>query len=305
MCIVTGMQKEDRATTIVAHNGEFHADDVFAVAALKIFLGNKEVEIIRTRDADLISEADFVVDVGRIHDESTKRFDHHQAGGAGKRENGIPYASFGLVWRVYGRIISGSEETAEVVDQRLVQPIDALDNGISITKEIFSGIRPYDISSVIGIMNQSCSDYSDSCLNSKFAEAVKLAEQIINLEISSAKLALEGKKIFSEAYSKSEDKRLVILDQDCAWEGSMLDFKEVLFVVYPKEGYWRIKAVRLASNTFENRKNLPESWAGKTGEDLSRATGVPGGVFCHNTPFIAVAETKEGAVKMAQIAVNS
>ena len=83
---------------IVTHSSGFHTDDVFAVATLLIMLGeNADVEIIRSRDMEVIKTGDYVVDVGGVHDPVTNRFDHHQAGGAGKRENDIPYASFGLV----------------------------------------------------------------------------------------------------------------------------------------------------------------------------------------------------------------
>ena len=34
---------------IITHNGSFHADDVFAVATLKLALPNEKIGIIRTR----------------------------------------------------------------------------------------------------------------------------------------------------------------------------------------------------------------------------------------------------------------
>src|SRR5437764_1161911 len=95
--------------TIVAHNGNFHADDVFAVATVLLVLERSDFpawrqaipKIIRTRDPKTIEKADFVVDVGGVYDAENNRFDHHQAGGAGTRANGIPYASFGLVWKKF------------------------------------------------------------------------------------------------------------------------------------------------------------------------------------------------------------
>src|SRR5690606_7569866 len=93
--------------TIVTHNGSFHADDIFACATLTLHLEQqgKGYKIIRTRDESRIDSADFVVDVGGIYDEKTNRFDHHQPGGAGSRDNGVPYAAFGLVWKHYGHLV--------------------------------------------------------------------------------------------------------------------------------------------------------------------------------------------------------
>jgi uncharacterized UPF0160 family protein len=137
------MLKNMPEVTIVAHNGQFHADDVFAVATLSILIGDsKKIKIIRTRDEAVIQKADYVVDVGGVYDPEKNRFDHHQKGGAGKRDNGIPYASFGLVWKKFGAQVAGSKRLAEIIDERLAAPIDAIDNGVSISKEIFEGIGP-------------------------------------------------------------------------------------------------------------------------------------------------------------------
>ena len=76
-----------------------NADDVFSVAALKYIYPS--FKLIRTRDMELISKADVVIDVGGEHNPETGRFDHHQRGGAGARENGIPFSSFGLICYAY------------------------------------------------------------------------------------------------------------------------------------------------------------------------------------------------------------
>ena len=112
--------------TIATHNGNFHADDVFSIAALmNIF---PSFNLIRTRKLELIAKADIVIDVGGEYDADNGRFDHHQRNGAGQRENGIPYSSFGLVWQKYGvEICQGNHEVANSVDAGLVSTIDAID----------------------------------------------------------------------------------------------------------------------------------------------------------------------------------
>ena len=74
--------------TIVTHNGNFHADDVFSIAAFKLILPS--FRLIRTRDSELIAKADIVLDVGGEYDPDSDRFDHHQRGGAGEREMASP-----------------------------------------------------------------------------------------------------------------------------------------------------------------------------------------------------------------------
>ena len=67
---------KDKIVKIATHNGRFHSDEVFAIAILKKFYSN--IEIIRTRDKKLLSQADIRVDVGGRYDSKTGDFDHHQ-----------------------------------------------------------------------------------------------------------------------------------------------------------------------------------------------------------------------------------
>jgi uncharacterized UPF0160 family protein len=46
--------------TIATHSGNFHADDVFACAALQLFLGIDAVRIVRTREIATIEAAGVV-----------------------------------------------------------------------------------------------------------------------------------------------------------------------------------------------------------------------------------------------------
>ena len=60
--------------TIVVHSGNFHPDDIFAVAVLRIVLEDKyKIKIIRTRDEEIINKADYVVDVGMVYDKEKNR----------------------------------------------------------------------------------------------------------------------------------------------------------------------------------------------------------------------------------------
>src|SRR3712207_7557428 len=63
-------------TLFRSHPGNFHADDVFAVAVLQLVHG--ELEVVRTRDPELHAAADVRIDVGGRHDPATGDFDHHQ-----------------------------------------------------------------------------------------------------------------------------------------------------------------------------------------------------------------------------------
>src|SRR3954447_21737947 len=108
---------------VATHPGDFHADDVFAVAALGLLHG--PLDVVRTRDGDRQAAADIRVGVGGRWDPATGDYDHHQRGGAGERENGIRYASFGLVWRAHGEALAGRPEAAAAIDERVACRGDA------------------------------------------------------------------------------------------------------------------------------------------------------------------------------------
>lgn len=289
---------------IATHNKHFHPDDVFAAAALSILL-REPLEIIRTRNPLIIKEADYVVDVGGEYDAEKNRFDHHQKGGAGTRENGIPYASFGLVWKKYGASICGSEEIARIIDRKIVEPIDAEDSGVDIIKPVFEGIYPYSCFRVISSLNPTWKE-RDKDRNELFGKAAQFAKELILREIEIGRHFVEGREFVERAYHSAEDKRLIILDNEYSWKEVMNNYKETLFVIEPnfEAGTWEIIAVRSDMHSFKNRKDMPANWGGKGSEELILETGVPDAFFCHRNLFIAAARSKEGAIRLAKMAIE-
>lgn len=289
---------------VIAHSSSFHTDDIFAVATILLVLGEEaDVSVIRTRDMAIIETGDYVVDIGGVHDESTNRFDHHQFGGAGKRENGIPYASFGLVWKKFGKDLVGSEEGARRIDKIIVQPVDAGDNGVQFIDSKIDGLIPFDIVSIIKCFSSTWKEKNN--IDEKFMEFVSYAKILMARLIVSVKDGMEAEQFVLDSYNSATDKRLIEVDESYPWMSVLSKFPEPLFVFYKnRDNQWTIKNVRSDEMSFESRKKLPESWAGKRDEELEKVTGVPGSVFCHNGRFMAVAKTREGVLQMAEIALN-
>lgn len=289
--------------TVVVHSGNFHADDVFSVATLFLYLG-KKIKIIRTRDQNEIENADYILDVGRIFDPSRNMFDHHQEGGVGKRENGIPYATFGLLWREYGEKICGSVEGQKIIEQKLVLPMDADDNALEISNDFLHGIKPYTISECINDLN-SISDDQDK--NYIFKKLVNLAMDIIRMEVKIANRYLIDYKKVEEIYLTTQDKRIIVLDQDYDWNGILSNHPEPLFVIKPSPSIksWKVYAIKINEEKFKNRLDLPQSWASKEGEDFVKISGVKDAVFCHHQRYMAIVKSKEGAIQLAKLAIES
>ncbi len=295
--------------TIVAHNGSFHTDDIFAVATVELAFPEELFEVVRTRDQHLIDTADIVVDVGSIYNPSKMRFDHHQIGGAGKRENDIPYATFGLVWKEFGEKICGSSEVAARIDTKLAQPTDAIDNGVNITTPLYSGVFPYTVTGFLMSYKKEGAD-SDSELYQTFIELVEIAKGLLSREIANEKICLGLRNEIIAMYDSSVRKELLVLDKNIEryiWRQVVVNFPETLYVVYPSStpGQWKVDAVPASPDSFESRKKVPQSWAGKRDRELAEVTGVPDAIFSHNGGFMAVAGSKEGALRLAEIALVS
>ncbi len=287
---------------LVTHNGTFHTDEIFATAALSI-LFNGNIKVIRTRDPKWFEKADFLYDLGGEYNPSRNRFDHHQPGGAGKRENGIPYATFGLIWKTYGEKICGSKEIAEHIDQSLVQSIDAPDNGLDTFKVTTEAGGPYTIDDVVNAFRPSWKEDEES--DEPFFKLVDWAKEFLLRKISKNKDRIEGEKFVKQAYDQATDKRLIVLPDYYPWRNLFLKYPEPLYVVVPRMNKWNVYATQKEKGSFENRKSLPKEWAGLRDEALAKASGVADATFCHNALFLAVAKSKEGAIELAKKALES
>ena len=293
---------------LITHSGTFHADEVFSTIVLKNIL-DKEIFLCRTNfvNVDLVNDAAVVYDIGGGF------LDHHQLGGNGERANGIKYASFGLVWREYGKKfleIVGSQfidEVWESIEYKLVQAIDAVDNGqLNVIKE--DGYIVYTISDYISTFNVKWDEDSQS-QDDYFIQTVEIIEKIFESLVKDEEVKQKAKKEIELAINESKE-GILILDKYISWNECLLDSTnpkatEIYFVVFPStRGGYNVYTVPVEVGSFESRKLLPESWAGLQDDELQNVTGVESAVFCHNARFICSAKTKEDAIKLAQIAIN-
>ena len=187
---------------IAVHDGRFHVDDVFAAMLMRAIYPS--AAIIRTRDEAKLKSADIVIDVGYIHDDDSLRFDHHQEGKAGKRDNGIEFSGFGLVWLNWGLdVCKGDHDLFDEIDKTLVQPIDADDNGQSLYSNaepnFDENIKDLTIGKIVGYLNnpqtKSLEDF-----DTHFENALNLAETVFEAVFNNKSSFVDGKKEIVEAY---------------------------------------------------------------------------------------------------------
>ena len=248
---------------VATHNGSFHADEVFAIAALGLL--PEQLEVVRTRDGELLAAADLRVDVGFRYDPGAGDFDHHQREFDLARNNGIGFASFGLIWREFGaRICAGDREVADAVEASLVQAVDANDTGQQISQSLIDGVRPMTVNSVIGGFNARWDEVlTAEEERGRFDAAVELASGILEREIGSAASGRRAVHIVRNAITGAEDPRIVLLPDNVPWKQIVVsEAPDALVVIYPKRQGFGVEAVPAQLGTFENRRDLPRRGPG-------------------------------------------
>lgn len=282
---------------IATHSGGFHTDDVFAVATLQLVHGKENIEVTRTRDEKVLAESDIVVDVGGVYDVKVKRFDHHQNGGP-VRDNGIPYAAFGLVWREYGEQVAGSKELADEIERMLVLAVDAGDSAINVYTLKDSNIAPFELYQITGsfLPIWGSTKHKDEC----FVEAVDFARNLMTRIINQKQAEVEMKKLIAKTYQGTIDKRVLIFDIPVN-PTACIQYDEVLMIAFPRDtsvdNSWTAEAVRKKFGSFESKINFPSSWLGLRDSELAKVSGISNAMFCHKTGYKFVAGSKEGVME--------
>lgn len=297
---------------LVTHSGGFHADELLSSVVLSSLF--PEAEIVRSRAVEWITPAPdrLIYDVGRVYDAGTGVFDHHQTP-TPARETGEPFSSFGLIWRHFGREYlcflgipaDHLDLLFETFDREFVLPVDLLDNGAvdpSVAGPLLSGMTlPALLEHLKPVFDARSPDQDDSA----FADALPVARAFVEGRLRHMAADLRSASIVAEAIQRAGGSRVLELPLGMPYRTAIEAAKadHLLFVIHPREGDWALNGIRLGDDTFAQRADLPLAWAGLSGTDLEAASGVPGARFCHSARFIAVADSREAIMQMAELAV--
>lgn len=276
----------------ITHSGTMHADEVFATAFLDLYFQN--ITVYRTNQVPENLDSDVLVyDIGR------GKFDHHQLD-AEKRENGIPYSSFGLLWREFGKDYLTREGFSNIeklflgIDSDLVEGIDGDDNGVF--PKIEAPYKVKAIPQIIRIFNPSFDSNENE--NDQFMKAVELAKSILKEEF----IYMNGKVMADEKVGNILDHRdlqqkYLILEEYIPYEDALLRHENtdnILFVAFPSNrGGYAIKTVPISIEDKNPRMAFPEEWAGLVDQELETVSQIEGLGFCHTGRFIVNCKTKE------------
>lgn len=275
------MQTDFTYNTGFTHGGKFHADDVFATALLQIL--NPEIQIIRGFQVP----EDFD---GIVYDIGMGEFDHHQQDKR-VRDNGIPYAAFGLLWEKFGHLLL-DEKKMKGIESEFVLPIDLSDNSA----------EKNPLSVAISWMNPSYDDSQE--MEKCFWQAVEIARTMLSAAIKKLQKEAEAEAMVKQAIEKS-DGRILLLDSFIPWKEAVRG-TDILFVIFPSlRGGYNICSVPSEDDPAAQKIRFPEKLGGVKPEELAELTGIEGFQFCHPGGFISAAESLEAAITIAEWTIKN
>ena len=174
---------------LVTHNNIMHADEISAIALIKIFIDDN-VEIDRVDyEHDNYDNYDMVIDIGRRFD-GVKFFDHHQYKG-GK-------SSAGLIWDYIGQ----NQKYPEI--SKLISLIDKNDTGKQKAKA-------FEFSSLIKAYNNQILTLSKDAQLEKFKKAVDFATIVFSSLKDMQEARDDAKKIIQSSAFFNNNKNIIEL----------------------------------------------------------------------------------------------
>jgi len=299
-------------THLITHSGGFHADELLSSAVLtRLF---PTAQLLRSRDKLWLTPASdkIIYDVGGVYDVEAQIFDHHQRPGP-LRKDGQPFSSFGLIWAHYGQdylaAMSIPDEDIEAIhakfDIEFVMPIDLLDNG-AIEPSVAGPLANLTLPALLESLKPVFDDMSSTANDDAFFAALPIVHRFIEAILCGFAAEARALGIVKEAIDKVGTSQILELPTGMPYSSILDDVKadHILFVIHPRGNDWTLNGIKLSKYTFDQRADLPASWAGLSDSALEAVTGVKGAKFCHNARFIAVASTREAILEMANKAVQ-
>lgn len=278
------------------HDGSFHADEVTACSLLLLFgLIDRDL-IVRTRDLDRLAQCEYVCDVGGVYDEQKKRFDHHQAEYRGAM------SSAGMILLFLKDRAHIDAYTYDHLNKALILGVDAHDNGIARLEpgtatfsQIVSNFLPIEYDVAPAVMEEAFFRAVDFVVG-------HLQRLKMRMEYTHACLNLVREKMAGA-------REALVFEESIPWMENFFElggeYHPAQFVIMPAGSHWKLRGIPPSmSERMKVRRPLPLAWAGLHEEELRKASGISGAVFCHKGRFISIWETKQDAEHALRIAMK-
>lgn len=278
------------------HSGKFHADDVFS-SALLLYL-NPQITI--TRGNRVPEEYDGIVfDIGR------GRYDHHQRDSR-VRENGVPYAAFGLLWEELGSGILG-ETLAQRFDEEFVQPLDNNDNTGEKNElaTLIGNFNPVwdETEAADGVTEEE----RDRGLSVGFLRIVQVAGMVLENKFvryrADARADEKINQVLAMQETQGGDVRILVLPEFVPCQKRLKE-TDIAFVIFPSNRGGYCIQPQKKPDSMNYKCSFPKQWLGLENEELQKATGLASAGFCHKGGFLMTVGDEADAIRACEISLE-
>lgn len=258
---------------IVTHAGQFHADEIMAIAIVRMFTpAIPPVErVFKVSEEDLKDPSVLVIDIGGDYNEKLSNFDHHQ-------DRDLE-ASNVLVFRFLAKRFAESYGV-DFDKFRIKMLYNGLENISDIDRGFISitDSRNFTFNSIIRNMN-SKEDKEDA-----FSQAIYLAEAVLEDMITVTIEAIKAEEQWKNLELVNPITKIVKNNEKLIGWNSLALNEDIKMLITPNDrGGWQV----ISAST--NILVLPE---------FANAT------FRHNSGFLVVFDTMEEAIDAANIIYN-
>lgn len=278
------------------HSGKFHADDVFS-SALLLYL-NPQITI--TRGNRVPEEYDGIVfDIGR------GRYDHHQRDSR-VRENGVPYAAFGLLWEELGGEILGGT-LAQRFDEEFVQPLDNNDNTGEKNElaTLIGNFNPVwdETEAADGVTEEE----RDRGLSVGFLRAVQVAGMVLENKFARYRADARADEKINQVLAMQEtqggDARILVLPEFVPCQKQLKE-TDIAFVIFPSNRGGYCIQPQKKPDSMNYKCSFPKQWLGLENEELQAATRLASAGFCHKGGFLMTVGDEADAIRACEISLE-
>jgi len=259
---------------IVTHNGIFHADEVVAVALLRIVLTEKEIFVTRTRDESIIKRGllnpeTFVIDVGGKWVPGMRNFDHHQS----LRLRASNMLVFNYIKETFPDSLLSTLMPAITNIMLGISNWDTNGDGIHQKWFEFTPDNKYkNFSQIINGFNRNPKE--EEMQDILFSKAVDIAKDFIYNEMYAAEQKQKQKVIYQAGVELTST--LILFDAYCnVWKKPDNDYN---YAIMPNAQGWALVS--------RDADKYP----------IEGIDDIPGLMFAHKAKFIAIFQGKQAAI---------
>ena len=272
--------------TVVTHGNVFHADEIVAIALLRIYYKWFNMKVIRSSCINDIKNSDFVINVGRTNKitDSQVRFDSTKEDNVYILGTGIKHCAATKVAQylnvpelLFEKCLFGL-----AIDENNQKDISTkYQNPFNFIKELNEGFDGF---------------YDKEKQEVQFRTAIDMAVVILESLLKRCKLEMSCKQLFDIAVSKIRYGAIMLhykfrlLEN---WKDFVYDYNKsrkfedkIKFVIMGDWGGYKVTPVHVSKDSEEPLVEIPKEWAGLKSKDFADAVGVNcGAISCSRKSF--------------------